>query len=500
MNQFWKCRKYIPIFFLLALFVLTGCSTEKLSENQKSPGKVPQESSSSDITIDNLSSDKITQALPQKDSDTSLGKGEKERQQKEKMVEKVDVKHPFPQHVSYIKGTLKPGLSQEEMDQTVGKFYKIWKDTYVTRNPYEDEAQYYVWYSGNKYTKAVPDKSVAVTVSEAHGYGMLTTVLMAGYDNEAKEIFDGMYSYYKEHLSSIGPHLMAWQQSDNGSALIDGAQNGSMADSDSDSATDGDLDIAYALLLADKQWGSDKGIDYKQAALDIITDIMKYEADQKDWTLQLGDWASLSPSDSDYYTGTRSSDFLLGHLKVFYKVTKKKEWKQVTDKTYGIMEQIFTKYSSHTGLLPDFIIKNKKGSYEPAYKNFLESENDGNCGYNACRDPWRIGTDYLVTGDKREKELLIKLNQWIREAAENNPDKIMAGYTLKGEPTGSYSDLCFTVPYLVAAMCQDKNTPGAQEWLDSLWSKCSVLNRECYYNDSIKMLCLLVASGNWWTP
>ena len=56
-----------------------------------------------------------------------------------------------------------------------------------------------------------------------------------------------MYHYYLAHPSSIGPHLMAWQQSDNGKALVD--PNGA------DSATDGDLDIAYA-LLADKIWGS----------------------------------------------------------------------------------------------------------------------------------------------------------------------------------------------------------------------------------------------------
>lgn len=496
MKQFWQSSKYVSLFFLLTAFALTGCSKEKLHENQKSPEKVPQESNSSGMTSENVSSDKVTQILPSGDNELPAAKDEATAPEKEEAA----AKYPFPQHVNYIERTLKPDVPQEEMDQAAGKFYDIWKDAYVIRNPYSEEAQYYIWYSGNKYTKAVPDKSAAVTVSEAHGYGMLTTAMMAGYDSDAKNIFDGMYYYYKEHLSSIGPHLMAWQQSDNGSALIDGAENGSMVDGDSDSATDGDLDIAYALLLADKQWGSDKGIDYKQAALDMIADIMNYEVDRKDWTLQLGDWAGYSSSDSDYYTGTRSSDFLLGHLKVFYKVTKNKEWKQVTDKIYVIMNQIFMNYSNQTGLLPDFILKNKSGSYEPAYKNFLESENDGNCGYNACRDPWRIGTDYLVSGDKREKELLTKLNQWIREETGNNPDKIMAGYTLKGEAAAGYSDLCFTVPYLVAAMSQDKSTPGAQEWVDLLWDKCSALNRDCYYNDSIKILSLIVASGNWWTP
>lgn len=41
-----------------------------------------------------------------------------------------------------------------------------------------------------------------------------------------------------------------------GSALIDGATDGAMQSGDADSATDGDLDIAYSLLLADQRWGS----------------------------------------------------------------------------------------------------------------------------------------------------------------------------------------------------------------------------------------------------
>lgn len=33
--------------------------------------------------------------------------------------------------------------------------------------------------------------------------------------------------------------------------------------SGADSATDGDMDIAYSLLIVDSVWGSDEGIDYK---------------------------------------------------------------------------------------------------------------------------------------------------------------------------------------------------------------------------------------------
>lgn len=70
---------------------------------------------------------------------------------------------------------------------------------------------------------------------------MLITASMSAHDTEAHDIFDGMYRFYKEHTSSISRNLMAWQQSDNESALINSSGN--------DSASDGDIDIAYSFEI-----------------------------------------------------------------------------------------------------------------------------------------------------------------------------------------------------------------------------------------------------------
>lgn len=498
MKQLLRFTGVMAFCCLAAATLLTGCNPlkgkESITGNTTEKVKIEEPKTGEPKT-----EGPRTESPQSENSKSENSKSEKIEEAKDK-AEKIVPECPFPQHVSYTEGTIRPNVSQEEMDNVTRSFYEVWKENYVLQNPYTEEVQYYVWYSGKRYRASNPVQSVAVTVSEAHGYGMMITALMAGYDDNAKTVFDGMYQYYTDHLSSIGPHLMAWQQSDNGNALIDGAENGSLEEGDSDSATDGDLDIAYALLLADKQWGSKGKVNYRKAADDILADIMKYEVNTKDWTLQLGDWASYSPYDSDYYTGTRSSDFLPDHLKVFYRATGEEGWNNITDQIYNIIGQILEKDSKDTGLLPDFIIKDKEnGGYRPAYANFLESDNDGGYGYNACRVPWRIGMDYLVTGDKREKEMLDKLNRWIRKESQNNPDNIKAGYTLMGKATQNYEDLCFTAPYLVAAMCQEEGE-GAHEWLDLLWNKCSAATKENYYNDSIKMLCLMVASGNWWVP
>jgi len=55
-----------------------------------------------------------------------------------------------------------------------------------------------------------------------------------------------------------------------------------------DSATDGDLDIAFGLLLADAQWGSSGAIDYHQAARDVI-------ADMRDEVRQVREYSAVWP-------------------------------------------------------------------------------------------------------------------------------------------------------------------------------------------------------------
>jgi hypothetical protein len=137
--------------------------------------------------------------------------------------------HPHP----YASGTIKPAHSQAQLDQAVKDFYDTWKGLYLGDGC-----------GGGRYL-VLTGMANSKTVSEAHGYGMLLAAYMAGYDSEAKTIFDGMYKYYLAHQSVNTPFLMAWSQ--------DSACNNNQGP---DSATDGDLDIAYALLLADKQWGS----------------------------------------------------------------------------------------------------------------------------------------------------------------------------------------------------------------------------------------------------
>lgn len=376
-------------------------------------------------------------------------------------------------------------MNASTLSEETVNFYTYWKEKYLVQDNYvTDETQYYVFYGDQTYAEA--GYSVPVTVSEAHGYGMLIATSMAKYDSEAKEIFDGMYHYYKAHPSGIGPNLMAWQQTDNGTAIVNS--------SGADSATDGDMDIAYALLMADSIWGSDGEIDYKQAAVDVINDIMTYEVNKTDWVLQLGDWAYWSDEGDKYYAATRSSDFIVQYMPVFAEVTGDDRWLNLYESTYSIINKIVDDYG--TGILPDFIIKDSTtGEFIPAPANFLESENDGNYYYNACRTPWRISIDYLINGNENAKKFADTLTDFIIKETGGDPWEIMAGYTLDGIAVSDWNDLCFNSPFMLAAACGDNAT-----WHNEVREMCLHYGEDVYFGDTITMLCLIVDDGGWIVP
>jgi endo-1,4-beta-D-glucanase Y len=152
-----------------------------------------------------------------------------------------DPRKPFPQHVIYASNSIRPArASQAEQDRATLAFYREWRTHFTEERP-------------DSMCRVIckPNEPGEYTVSEGQGYGMMIAVLMADGDKDAQPFFNRLYRFYKAHrCTDRGPHLMA------GSVNLEGAST------DANSAADGDLNIAYALLLAGRQWG--KGtIDYE---------------------------------------------------------------------------------------------------------------------------------------------------------------------------------------------------------------------------------------------
>jgi endo-1,4-beta-D-glucanase Y len=383
-----------------------------------------------------------------------------------------DAAHPFGNHAfDYVAGSILPDVaSLGALDQAVVDEYEQWKSLYLRAA------------CGGYIVEAAV--GAARTVSEAHGYGMMIAAYMAGYDTEAKAIFDGMHSYLLDHPSQGSADLMAWSQ-DASCNNNQGAQ----------SATDGDLDVAYALLLADKQWGSGGAIHYRAEADRISQAILTHEVDDTNSWFLLGDWAHNS---GQYYDATRSSDFMPGHVASFLAADGSKEWKSVLDGGYAIFSAVQSTSASATGLFPDFI-RFPASSPAPAGSDFLEGPYDGTYRYNACRVPWRLGVHYLTSGEPRAAALLSKINNWVKTKTAGDPDNIEAGYWLDGDtlPGSSYFSTAFAGPFGVAAMSNGAH----QAWLNKIWTALDQRALDgTYYEDTIKLLTMIAMSGNWWAP
>ncbi len=387
-------------------------------------------------------------------------------------------RRPFGTHTGYwSEGVIFPSNhSRAELDETVGAFYQEWKRRYFMSG----------CATGQAYIKAQTG-SGAWIVSEGQGYGMMVAALMAGYEPAAKSMFDRLYRYYVAHPSVINANLMSWAQ-DRSCGNIDSLGSAS--------ATDGDVDAAYGLLLADAQWGSDGDIDYLGEARRIIGAILASEIQPAN-TILFGDW--VTDSSHENWDATRSSDFITGHFKAFAGATGEARWNAVADKAYAIVAYLQANSAPQTGLLPDFIVSASGTSPQPAPPNYLEGENDGRYSYNACRTPWRLATDYLLSGDARARAAVRKLNAWVRVATGDDPEAITSGYALDGTALNSDVEAGFIAPFIVAAMVEPESGTN-QPWLDALWDEIASRPPEEYYADSIKLLCMLVASGNWWAP
>jgi hypothetical protein len=136
-----------------------------------------------------------------------------------------EISHPFPQHVKYAPSTILPTLhAQDEMDDHIRAFYEDWKSKYLVEAGTSAD--------GNPMFRVAFGKDEpahSTTVSEGQGYGMMIVPIMAGYDPEAQAIFDGLFTFVREHPSEGDARLMDWKVPD--------PQGNS-------SAFDGDADIA----------------------------------------------------------------------------------------------------------------------------------------------------------------------------------------------------------------------------------------------------------------
>ena len=273
--------------------------------------------------------------------------------------------YAFPQHQTYKVGVM-PSASQATRDAAVEKQYDSWKATYLVHGCAGNE--YYVS------TKGDGDATNNGPVSEGQGYGMNIVPLMAGYDANAQTEFNGLWQLVKDHEDQYG--MMQWQ--------LDGKTCKYYSSGTPDGATDGDLDIGYGLILADKQWGG-------------------YSSDAKTWLANfyahnVAPDGHLKCEDDGPNTDTRPSDHMIDHLRAFAAYDTAHDWNKVITRTEAVDSSLVANYSSADGLLSDFVVGANASARSRRRRTTRRTSRTTSSATTRSACPWHMGTDALLNG------------------------------------------------------------------------------------------------------
>lgn len=303
-------------------------------------------------------------------------------------------------------------------------------------------------------------------VSEAQGYGMLIVVQAAALGWCQQSLFDALVDYYLVNQISSTNCLMSWKQTQLKTKMRTEKKNQT-------SATDGDMDIAYALFLADELWGDSSPHNYRQIALGLLNALLERCFHNKNQLLTIGDWAT---KEIEYCNLIRSSDLNLHYFSYFYGKTLNESWLKIKARAEWTLK--YASRLTETGLIADFLrIDGQR--IEVAESNSLESNYDDAYYWNANRLPWRLSLDNNVVAGQIVQKMLNFFNQ---------QPIIYAGYALSGRPLVMYSSMAFRAPILFADNYWNEDSQRKEMARNELLDM-TLVNE--YYADSIYVLVLM---------
>jgi endo-1,4-beta-D-glucanase Y len=298
-------------------------------------------------------------------------------------------------------------------------------------------------------------------VSEGIAYGMLLAVYM-----DDQPLFDGLWKYEQSFLDDNG--LMNWEIDATGTQILGGGG----------AATDADEDMAFALVMADRQWGgtgslNDTYLNYGKTQIDKI------------WKHEILEGKLVKPGDhwGDWNT-VNISYFAPAYYRVFAQVTGNAGWNNVITTCYDTMDNALNDANG-----------NKTNGLVPAWCTSRGVPNNGaNYQYDSCRTPFRIAQDYCYFGEPRAKAYVAKTSTFFSQIGAY---AIVDGYALNGtpQPARSGQSAAFVGPAGVGAM----SDAAYQSFVDQTYTNVATLNLlvgGTYYELSWTALSLLMMTGN----
>jgi hypothetical protein len=350
----------------------------------------------------------------------------------------------FPQNTAV--GSCMPATNAPKFAAAIANAYQNWTRTFVQGN-----------------TIVAPEQQNAVT-SEAMGYGMMIAAAMGD-----KAAFDKFHTHVKSQGGSGAGNLMTWK----------GGQQGS--------ATDGDIDIAYALLMGHAQWPSG---GYKGPADDMASGILS-----KDIV------GNIVRGGSNFQNSNFNASYFAPYA--FRKFAG--SWATAISTNYSFVNTNVT--SGTSGVPTDWGNPSNGAPSGPGAAQVTSDITDGEngaMGYDAARVPWRLGLDACLDSSANKTALTAIVSLFAGKYDMGASIDLMKAGWLKtnGNPHTAAKDLqgSFIGPIGVGGMAMGNAAMRDRAFRTMLDILESGDFNHTYFPSTVGLLTALAMSGNFPTP
>lgn len=311
------------------------------------------------------------------------------------------------------------------------------------------------------------------TISEAQAYALLRAV----WANDAP-VFNRVYAWTHKNLSRVrtqGDNLLSWRWG----RLPDG----SWGVLDANSATDGNLDYALALVLAHRLgWRAPPGLpDYREEARRVQADILAMEVvalPGGDLLLTPGNWHELKPPyllNPSYFSPAAYRLFAQAPLPLTPSRQGRGDsnqgaaWNHLHHSTYKLLQQLKQGLEGQTGvgLFPDWCRVDAAGRLAPA------PGKDTRFGWEAVRLPYRLALDGLWFQELRAAQLLTDRFLPFFKSQWQAHGRLLAVYNFDGSPAVDYES-----PVLYAGVLAGALAAGDRDFAREMAKKILAFYRE----------------------
>jgi hypothetical protein len=350
----------------------------------------------------------------------------------------------FPQNTAV--GTCMPATNAAKFAGAIARAYQNWTKTFVQGN-----------------TIVAPEQQNAVT-SEALGYGMMIAASMGD-----KAAFDKFHTYVKSQGGDGPNNLMTWKTGQNGSA------------------SDGDIDIAYALLMGHVQWPSG---GYKTASDNMAAGILSKDV-----------VGNVVRGGSSF----QNSNFNASYFAPYAFAKFSGSWASVISTNYGFVNTNVTGGTS--GVPTDWGNPSSGAASGPGSaqvtSDIIDGEN-GAMGYDAARVPWRLGLDACLTASANKTALTAIVNLFAGKYDMGASIDLMKAGWLKtnGNPHTAAKDSqgSYIGPMGVGAMAMGNAAMRDRAFRTMLDILENGDFNHTYFPSTVGLLTALAMSGNFPTP